>query len=297
MTRTTTLVAALLAILLGTFAVDGSAQGVQTGSVRGTVTDQQNLPVPGVTVTIQSPALQGIRSTVTEGDGSYSFQQLPPGRYQLTYEIASFAPVKRTTDVLLGLSVEQNITLSAAGRTEEVQVVAASPAPIANPTVGANYKREEIDLLAVPRTLQGIATLAPGLTENTPNAGQVAINGGFAYDNVFMVNGIDVNDNLFANPQNLFIEDAIEETQVLTSGITAEYGRFTGGVINAVTKSGGNNFSGSWRTSFVNPSWTKTTPLERCDPAVTVATCRPAHPASRPASVHSRVHRGWSDRT
>ncbi len=140
MRRTTTLVAALLAVMLGSFAVDSSAQGVQTGSIRGTVSDQQNLPVPGVTVTIQSPALQGIRSTTTEGDGSYAFLRLPPGRYALTYEISSFAPVKRTTDVLLGLSVEQNITLTAAGRTEEVQVVAAAPAPIVNPTVGANLQ-------------------------------------------------------------------------------------------------------------------------------------------------------------
>jgi hypothetical protein len=213
---------------------------------------------------------------VSAGDGSYSFLRLPPGRYEMTFEITSFAPVKRTADVLLGLSVEQNVSLAAAGRTEEVQVVAASPAPIVNATVGANYKHEEIQALATPRSLQGIAQLAPGLTENTPNTGQVAINGGFAFDNVFMLNGVDVNDNLFGSPQNLFIEDAIEETQVLTSGITAEYGRFTGGVVNAVTKSGGNSFSGSWRTNFSNPSWTVTTPFEKCDPAVTVASCRPA---------------------
>ena len=280
MKRTTTLVAVLLAILLGSFAADSSAQGVQTGSIRGTITDQQNLAVPGVTVTIQSPALQGVRSTVTAGDGTYSFLRLPPGRYEMTFEITAFAPVKRSIDVLLGLSAEQNVTLAAAGRTEEVQVVAATPAPIVNPIVGANYKHEEIQALATPRSLQGISQLAPGVTENTPNAGQLAINGGFAFDNVFMLNGVDVNDNLFGSPQNLFIEDAIEETQVLTSGITAEYGRFTGGVVNAITKSGGNSFSGSWRTNFVNPSWTMTTPLERCeDPGVIVpTTCRPASP-------------------
>jgi hypothetical protein len=278
MRRTTTLVAVLLAVMLGSFTADGFAQGVQTGSIRGTVTDQQNLAVPGVTVTIQSPALQGVRTTVSAGDGSYSFLRLPPGRYEMTFEITSFAPVKRTADVLLGLSVEQNVALAAAGRTEEVQVVAASPAPIVNATVGANYKHEEIQALATPRSLQGISQLAPGVTENTPNAGQLAINGGFAFDNVFMLNGVDVNDNLFGSPQNLFIEDAIEETQVLTSGITAEYGRFTGGVVNAVTKSGGNSFSGSWRTNFSNPSWTKTTPLERCaEPGVIVpTTCTPA---------------------
>src|SRR5262249_40138497 len=82
------------------------------------------------------------------------------------------------------------------------------------------------------------------------------------FDNIFMVNGVDVNDNLFANPQNLFVEDAIEETQVLTSGISAEYGRFTGGVVNAITKSGSNSFSGSGRLNFTNPAWSSATPFE-----------------------------------
>ncbi len=65
-----------------------------------------------------------------------------------------------------------------------------------------------------------------------------------------------------APPNDLFIEDAIEETQVLTSGISAEYGRFTGGVVNAITKSGGNDFSGSFRADFTNPSWRDETPFE-----------------------------------
>ena len=94
------------------------------------------------------------------------------------------------------------------------------------------------------------------MNEVSPNTGQLVVNGAFAYDNVFMINGVDVNDNLFATPQNLFIEDAIEETQVLTSGISAEYGRFTGGVINAITKSGGNAFSGTGRINFLNDDWT-----------------------------------------
>ena len=75
-----------------------------------------------------------------------------------------------------------------------------------------------------------IALLSPNVTDNTPNAGQLTIAGAFAYDNVFLVDGVDVNDNLFGDANNLFIEDAIEETQVLTSGISAEYGRFSGGV-------------------------------------------------------------------
>ncbi len=143
-----------------------------------------------------------------------------------------------------------------------MNVVATTPAPIATPIVGANFTNEEINSLATSRTLAGIAELSPGLTNVTPNTGQVSINGAFAFDNVFMINGVDVNDNLFGSPQNLFIEDAIQETQVLTSGISAEYGRFSGGVINAITKSGGNTFTGTGRVNFTNPSWSTETPFE-----------------------------------
>ena len=87
----------------------------------------------------------------------------------------------------------------------------------------------------------------PASRTTAPNAGQVTIGGAFAYDNVFLINGVDINDNLFGTANNLFIEDAIEETQVLTSGISAEYGRFSGGVVNVVTKRGGDIFSGSFR--------------------------------------------------
>ena len=220
--------------------------------------------------------MQGRRATTTELDGTYAILQLPSGTYELTFETTGFTPTKRTTSVLFGLTVEVNAQLQTAGITEDVQVVASAPAPIATATVGANYKHDEIDALATPRTLFGIAQLAPGVTQNTPNDGQLAINGAFAFDNVFMLNGVDVNDNLFGSPMNLFIEDAIEETSIMTSGITAEYGRFTGGVVNAVTRSGGNTFQGSFRTSFSSPSWTEETPFENCDSAVTASTCKPS---------------------
>jgi outer membrane receptor protein involved in Fe transport len=220
--------------------------------------------------------MQRSRTVTTGNDGSYALQRLPSGTYELTFEIAAFSMARRSTGILLGLTVEQNVQLQPAGVTEEVQVTAAAPAPIATATVSANYTHDEIDALATQRTLFGISQLAPGVTSNTPNAGQLAINGAFAFDNVFMLNGVDVNDNIFGYPQDLFIEDAIEETSVMTSGITAEYGRFTGGVVNAVTKSGGNSFQGSFRTNLSSPSWTTETPFERCDPAVTAATCRPS---------------------
>ena len=177
--------------------------------------------------------------------------------------MSGFGTVTQKSDIAVGGTLQQNVTMRAAGVTATVEVVAETPAPIATGTVGLNVRKEEIDTLATPRTLQGIATLAPSLTERSPNTNQVSINGAFAYDNVFMINGVDVNDNLFASPQNLVIEDAIEETQVITSGISAEYGRFSGGVINAITRSGGNTFSGSYRMNLSNPSWTDETPFQK----------------------------------
>ncbi len=238
------------------------AQGAQTGTIRGVARDQQTLPLPGVTVTVASSALQGPRVEVTDTNGGYTFATLPPGAYEVSYELAGFETVRQRTTVLLGLPVEFNVTLNAAGFAQLVVVVAETPAPIATAIVGADFKHEEVESLAMPRTLAGIAELSPGLTNITPNGNQVSINGAFAFDNVFMINGVDVNDNLFGSPQNLFIEDAIQETQTLTSGISAEYGRFSGGVVNAITKSGGNTFSGSLRDDLTNPSWSTETPFE-----------------------------------
>ena len=237
------------------------AQGVQTGTIRGVIVDAQNLPIPGATVTATSPALLGQRTTVSGEDGTYTLAQLPTGVYQLRFELMGFETVARAITVPLGGTATQDATLRAAGVEQTVEVVGVAP-PLATASVGLNIRQEEVDALATSRTLQGISTLSPAVTENTPNVRQISINGAFAFDNVFMLNGVDINDNLFGSPQNLFIEDAIEETQVLTSGISAEYGRFSGGVVNAVTKSGGNTFSGSLRINLTNPSWTEETPFE-----------------------------------
>jgi hypothetical protein len=271
----------LLALLLvGGFAVSGFAQGVQTGTIRGLVQDQQGLPVPGVTVTATSPALQGPRTAVTDASGVYSLVALPPGDYELSFALTGFGNVQQKTSVALGLTVDQNITLRPAALTETVRVVAETPAPIATPVIGANIRKEEVDTLATPRNLQALSTLSPAVTERSPNTNQVVINGAFAFDNIFMINGVDVNDNAFATPQNLFIEDAIQETQVLTSGISAEYGRFSGGVINAITRSGGNDFSGSYRLNLLNPAWTEETPFQVSRNQTNLDTLQNSHEAT-----------------
>lgn len=252
-------VALVGSLVLGSLA---HAQGIQTGIIQGIVRDSDGAVLPGATVTVSSPALQGSRSAVADANGAYLLRGLPPGEYRVAVELGGFASSNQTATVELGRPSEVNTTLSIAGVKEAVTVVAETPSALTATTGGANYTYEEIDRLPTPRTLSGIAALAPGLTENTPNAGQVTISGGFAYDNVFLIDGVDVNDNLFGTANNLFIEDAIEQTQILTSGISAEYGRFSGGVVNAISKSGGNQFTGTFRTNLTNTEWRDENPLE-----------------------------------
>jgi hypothetical protein len=254
-----------LAVALTLIAGFGSAvwaQGVQTSVVTGTVTTADGATLPGATVTVQSPALQGVQTAETDVNGVYVLRGLPPGRYTVTFEMSGMASIKKETDVSLGRTVTVDTTMALSGVSENVTVAAEAAPVVTNPTTGANYTQALINNLPVGRTPFLIAELAPGLTDNGPNAGQITIGGAFAYDNVFLMNGVDINDNLFGNNNNLFIEDAVEETQILTSGISAEYGRFSGGVVNVVTKRGGDTFSGSYRQNLSNLSWTDETPFE-----------------------------------
>lgn len=241
-----------------------SAQGLQTGTLTGTIEDQTGLPLPGVTITASAPVLQGQRTTVSDGNGTYSLPGLPPGVYEVVFELSGMETVVRKDLTLpLGGTATADATLGIAKVATSVVVTAQRPGPLETTTGGANYTSQDIDRVPVGRTPARIAEFAPGLTDNTPNSGQVTISGGLAYDNVFLVDGVDVNDNIFGTANNLFIEDAIAETQVLTSGISAEYGRFSGGVVNLVTRTGGNMFSGSARTNLSNPSWSAETPFEQ----------------------------------
>jgi hypothetical protein len=256
-------VLASVALVFLLCAVPLFAQGTQTGILRGTVTTADKLSLPGTTVTIKSTALQGERTAVTESDGTFLFRGIPPGLYTISFEMSGMGTVQKTANVLLGQVSVVDIVMDIAKVQETVTVTAEVPTVLTTPTVGANLRHDEVEALASRRDLEGVANMAPAVTEGTtPNAGQLNINGAFAYDNMFMINGVDVNDNLFGSPQNVFIEDAIQETQVLTSGISAEYGRFSGGVVNAITKSGSNIFSGSFRLNLANPTWSTPTPYD-----------------------------------
>ncbi|MEM7352657.1 MAG: TonB-dependent receptor [Acidobacteriota bacterium] len=239
-----------------------------TGTLRGTVTDEQGAGLPGVTVTATSPRLQGERTTQTGANGGYKLGFLPPGEYKVSYELEGFATKIQNNVISAAQTRDSDIQMQLAEVVEEI-IVTSNVDTISESTTGAStYTSDEMEKLPVARTLAAAVNLAPGVHNTAPAAGDaISINGAMSFENVFMINGVVINENVRGQSLPLFVEDAIQETTVQTSGISAEYGRFTGGVVNVITKSGGNQFSGSLRVNFVNDDWESQTPLsgERVD--------------------------------
>lgn len=247
----------LMALLLMA-AATAMAQGT-TGQITGTVKLGGD-PVPGVTITATSPNLQGSRVAVSDVNGNYTLAALPPGDYTITYEMEGMTAQKRPARVGVGQTGRVDVVMNMAATTETITVTADQSRVLETQQVQTNLSAETVDALPIQRTVLATANLAPGVTSNGPQ-GATQISGSFAYDNLFLVNGVAVNENLRGQPHNLFIEDAIQETTVFSGGaISAEFGRFTGGVVSAVTKSGGNDFSGTFRDSVTNDAWSAKSP-------------------------------------
>src|SRR5512143_1888036 len=255
--KKTWLVVLLLPLLA---AIPVWAQGVPTGTLIGNVSDEAGAPLPGVSVTATSPSLQGTRTTVTSGNGDYNFTSLPPGEYTVKMSLSGFQTATRTSKVSAGQTVEVSAKLALAGVTSVVTVSAQSETVSQTSQATTTYSYETLDKLPVARTILSSVALSPGVNQGGAN-GAFTVNGGMSFDSTFTVNGVNIQDNIRGTPTNLFIEDAIQETSTMTSAVSAEYGRFTGGVINAVTKRGGNVFSGSFRMTENNDNTKAQTPI------------------------------------
>jgi hypothetical protein len=230
------------------------AQGT-TGSLTGTVTTGGSA-LPGVTVTVSSPSLQGNRTAVTNESGGYSFPALPPGSYTVAFDLEGMQRVERRVTVALAQTNRADAELAMSSLSESLTVTAVATPAVETTEIANNFLTEQINELPTGRTIDDITRLSAGVNEAGPN-NQITISGANSYDNLFLVDGVIVNENLRGQPNPLYIEDAIQETTVLTGGISAEFGRFTGGVVSTITKSGGNEFSGSLRDSLTNPNWTE----------------------------------------
>jgi hypothetical protein len=237
-----------------------SAQTIPTATISGKVVDQQGLAVPGATVTAQSPVLQGARTAITSANGDYILPFLPAGQYAVTFELPGFATVKRTQRVTPDQTVTLNPTMGVSAMTETVTVVGEGGVVGQSSEVTTSIKQDLVDKLPMGRTFVAAAMMVPGVQDSGPNGG-LSINGAMSFESLFLVNGVVVNENIRGQPLGLFIEDALQETSVTTASISAEFGRFQGGVLQAITKSGGNDFSGSYRATFDNNDWVSLTPF------------------------------------
>ncbi len=233
-----------------------------SGTLTGRVQDASGAVLPGVSVTASSPALQGARVAETNANGDFKLAFLPPGEYEITYELEGFNSAVRQVKVSAAQTAIADAQLELGEVSEEIVVVAQQGAISETGTGASTLTANEVDALPVGRDVATTIQLAPGVSDTGfGSSSSPSISGAPTFENLFLVNGVSINENVRGDVLPLFIEDAIQETTVATSGVSAEYGRFTGGVVNAITKSGGNDFSGSFRTSFTNESWQSETPL------------------------------------
>ena len=219
----------------------------QTGAIQGTVKDATGAVLPTATLEARSDAAVGANVAMADARGVYRFPALPPGRYIVTARAAGFAPAKvDEVIVVVGKTLTIDLTLGIAPRTESVQTVAESP--LIDVTQSASFAtapRELIDRIAAGRDFSMLIAFAPGARAEPKAGGQAQIDGASGSENVFIIDGMDTTNLRTGVAGKGMYADFVEEVQVKSSGYNAEFGGSTGGVVNAVTRSGANQTHGS----------------------------------------------------
>jgi len=238
--------ASLLALLLVALPLAYS-QSKDTGAIVGTALDEEKAPLPGVTITLSSPQLMGVRTVVTGADGSFRFPALPPGNYVVTAELSGFTSVRRE-NIRVSTTVRLTIdfTMKLATIEEEVTVIAESPTVDIKSSETASVSLGDDLLRNIPYSnfAMDILNLAPGV--NNDVAYGASDNTGIAWQ----MDGVDVSDPEAGSAWVFMDPHIIEEAKIMGIGAAAEYGNFTGIIFNLITKSGGNEFSGHFEGDF-----------------------------------------------
>ena len=241
-----TVLSAALAACLSLAAVPAAFAQNTTGSVVGRT-------APGATVTISSPSTGFSRTVTAEKDGSYRIPFLPVGDYQLS---TGGAPVEVT--VTLGNATTVNIGSAGATQLGAVNVTAnrvISAVDVTSTESATNLSRQEIKRLPVDQNVTAVTMLAPGVIKGNAGFGGISFGGSSVAENAFYVNGLNVTDfynrNGFSQAPFLFYQ----EFQVKTGGYSVEYGRTTGGVVNAVVRQGSNEFHAGAQYTFEPRAW------------------------------------------
>lgn len=221
------------------------------GGLTGTITDASGAVLPGTTVTVTNKATGAARSVVTSGDGLYIVPDLDPGRYSLVVELAGFAKAEYAdVGITLGKTLKVDAQLKVGDLSEVVQVSGApQDIDVRSTLVAHNVREEEIDRMPKGRSFQSIALTAPSVNSGEIEGG-FQVNGASGAENAFTVDGVVTNSLVDGRSRQNTVFEFLQEVQVKTAGIGAEYGGALGGVISAVTKSGGNTFRGEGHYYF-----------------------------------------------
>lgn len=230
-----------------------------TGMMTGGVKDSNGNPLGGVTVIVSSSALMSPRMLTTDDRGEWRAPLLPPGSYKIVVSksglVGSSAEGVR---VGVGTSVRQDLTMKPMVTTEAtVDVVADGSAVVdkADTKVASNFSAETLATIPTTnRSFEGAADLTAGVV--TGGNGQPVIAGGMSNSTLYRIDGVDIKNDLQGTRTGTGVmEDMIEDVQVVVSPLNGRYGRTTGGAVNVVKKSGGNEFTGSIRSTIDRPSW------------------------------------------
>jgi hypothetical protein len=226
-------------------------RAVLTGKVVDATTQS---PVADVVVTLTSPALQGEQVAVTDASGSYRIPNLPPGAYELRCDKDSYRPFSRPG---IALRADATIRFDAqilpdAIKGEEVEVKAMAPTvDVGSSAIGLSVNQETLRRVPISppsgkgagaKSFENVAAVAPGTNADLYGT---SIGGASSPENAYLIDGVSANSPTHGTLAIPLSVEFMGEVNVITAGYMPEYGRSTGGIINAVTKSGGNNFTSS----------------------------------------------------
>ena len=220
----------------------------QTGTVEGKVLDQQGAVLPGANLTLRGP--RGSQTTVSDAQGAFRFVGVSPATYVLKVELTGFMPQEQA-DVIVGMgkTVLADFALKVGGLTESIEVLAASTVDVKSSATHTNLTSDLLMLMPIySSTSTGLLNAAPGINNSSAYGAQGS------YGNALLMDGVDTRDPEGGSAWTFFNQNLIEEIQIGGLGAPAEYGGFTGGIINTVTKSGSNVFSGLFSMRYTNDS-------------------------------------------
>ena len=224
-----------------------------TATIEGTITDTSGGVIPGVTVEVQGETLA--RSVVSDAAGFYRAVALPPGRYTVAATLSGFENRRvEGVDVALNHTATVDVRLVVAGQSETV-VVRANLPRIDSKTSSTSHVVTAREIDAIPlngRNYLDLVLLTPGAIVNANTRTDLsdrdtrgAILGERAGNTAFLIDGLENNDDFRGGVFQAYTQDAIQEFEVIAAGYKAEFGRGSGGVVNAITKSGANTVKGS----------------------------------------------------